>query len=201
MARPRSDIRARIVASARGLFLSAGVEAASLRSIAEEAGTSIGMIYYYFATKDALFLAAVDEPLETLARDLEASLDPSLSVADRLDRVHARLGELGELESIAVRIVLREALVSAPRLDVLRARLEPLFARVDRMLDDGRSSGVLRDDLPRSVLSLALFGSAVVAPIATALFDGPLRSADHASFSRTYLDGARASSDRTRSRR
>jgi AcrR family transcriptional regulator len=34
-----------------------GVDGASLREIAREAGTNIGMVVYYFATKDDLFLA------------------------------------------------------------------------------------------------------------------------------------------------
>ena len=45
MARPRSDIEPRIVHAARRRFLKEGVDGASLRTIAKDAGTSIGMVY------------------------------------------------------------------------------------------------------------------------------------------------------------
>jgi AcrR family transcriptional regulator len=44
MARPRSDIRPRLLASARARFLREGVDGASLRSIAKDAATNIGMV-------------------------------------------------------------------------------------------------------------------------------------------------------------
>jgi AcrR family transcriptional regulator len=61
MPRPKSDIDARIVAAARARFLVEGVDGASLRSIAQDAGTNVGMIYYYFPTKDDLFLGVVED--------------------------------------------------------------------------------------------------------------------------------------------
>lgn len=187
MARPRSDIRARILTSARSLFLRAGVEAASLRAIADDAGTSIGMIYYYFATKDALFLASIEDPLGALARDLEACVDPSVAASDRIDRLHARVRSLGELESVAVRIVLREALVSRERLDALRPALSPFVVLFARAVDEARESGALRTDVAPASLALALFGTSVAAPIAAALAGlGPL------DLSAIFGDGARA---------
>src|SRR4029077_6434218 len=57
MARPRSDIQPRIVRAARERFLAEGVDGASLRTIASDAGTNVGMVFYYFPTKDDLFLA------------------------------------------------------------------------------------------------------------------------------------------------
>ena len=44
MARPRSNIKERIVRAARAEFLKIGVEAASLRAIARRARTHLGMI-------------------------------------------------------------------------------------------------------------------------------------------------------------
>ena len=71
MARPRSDIGPRIVHAARRRFLVEGVDGASLRAIAHDARTSIGMIYYYFPTKDDLFLAVVEEMYVTVLADMK----------------------------------------------------------------------------------------------------------------------------------
>ena len=68
MARPGSDLRSRVVPAARARFLAQGVDGASLRSIADDAGTSIGMVYYYFKTKDDLFLAVVEDVYGELMR-------------------------------------------------------------------------------------------------------------------------------------
>ena len=62
MARPRTNIRERIVRAARHEFLEHGVGATALRAIARRARTSLGMIYYYFPAKEDLFLAVIEEP-------------------------------------------------------------------------------------------------------------------------------------------
>ncbi len=70
MGRTRSDLGPRIIEAARGRFLREGVDGASLRAIAADAGTSIGMVYYYFPTKDDLFFAVVEETYQHVLEDL-----------------------------------------------------------------------------------------------------------------------------------
>ena len=70
MARPRGDISERLIKAAREAFLTQGVDGASLREIAAEAGTSLGMITYYFPTKDDLFLAVLEQVYPKLLADL-----------------------------------------------------------------------------------------------------------------------------------
>ena len=125
MARPRSDIDVRILHAARAQFLSDGVEAASLRAIAKAAGTNIGMIYYYFPTKDDLFLAVVEEVYEGLLTKLAEALNGDVDVPARITRLYQRVGELDQTELDVLRLVVREALTSP-------ARLERLFERFQR---------------------------------------------------------------------
>ena len=72
----RATFRADSSAAARERFLTEGVDGASLREIARDAGTSIGMVYYYFPTKDELFLAVVEEVYAKLLADLASALAP-----------------------------------------------------------------------------------------------------------------------------
>src|SRR3954471_14354662 len=102
MARPRSDIRTRVLHEARTRFLLEGVDGASLRRIAEDAGTSIGMVYYYFPTKDELFLAVVEEVYEVVLADLLAALEPTRSVPERIEGLYAQIGRLSENERMVV---------------------------------------------------------------------------------------------------
>jgi AcrR family transcriptional regulator len=153
MARPRSDIQPRIVRAARRRFLEEGVDGASLRRIARDARTSIGMVYYYFPTKDDLFLGVVEEKYATLLADMTQALHPDAPVRERIRRLYARIGAVSDDELATVRLVLREVLVSSSRLDRLLGRFErghlPL---VFATLAEGLQDGSLRADLPPALL-------------------------------------------------
>ncbi|HEX4445737.1 MAG TPA: TetR/AcrR family transcriptional regulator [Polyangiaceae bacterium] len=116
MARPRSDIQARLVEAARARFLSQGVDGASLREIARDAGTNIGMVVYYFPTKDDLFLAVVEEVYAGVVHDMEQIFGLEDAARERLRRAFVRLGRTSDLELDVIRLVVREALSSSTRL-------------------------------------------------------------------------------------
>lgn len=124
MARPASDIPERLLSAARHHFLVSGVDGASLRKIAADADTSIGMIHYHYKTKDALFLAVVEQFYERFVADLAGALDPASDVETRLRRFFERFGALSDDELDVVRLVLREALVSNERLRSIVARFQ-----------------------------------------------------------------------------
>src|SRR5262249_53267057 len=122
MPRPRSDIQPRLIHAARDRFLREGVDGASLRDIARDAGTNIGMLYYYFPTKDDLFLAVVERRSPGLPAALTAALPPALPPAERLLRMYRRVGRMSEDDLVIVKLIVREALVSSQRLERLIAR-------------------------------------------------------------------------------
>jgi AcrR family transcriptional regulator len=124
MPRPPSDIAERIVEAARGRFLREGVDGASLRRIAEDAGTNIGMVYYYFKTKDDLFLAVVDDAYQLLVRDLMAALAPDVAPERRFARVYQRIAALSDREFDVIRLILREGLISSARLSSVVQRFQ-----------------------------------------------------------------------------
>jgi AcrR family transcriptional regulator len=117
MARPPSDIAARIITAARARFLREGVEGASLRQIAKDAGTNIGMVYYYFKTKDDLFLAIVQDVYGVLLADMtQILLASDLPEEQRFGPLYERVSRLSSEEFDVLRLILREALVSSTRL-------------------------------------------------------------------------------------
>lgn len=161
MARPKSDIEPRILRAARARFLADGVDTTSLRHIARDAGTTIGMIYYYFPTKDDLFFAVIEEVYEKLLADLEQALAPAGTTRDRLRRLYRRIACVSDDEVDIVRLVAREAMVSSPRLDRIVDRVRrghvPLTLRT---LLDGVRAGDLRSDVHPIVLMMATFALA-----------------------------------------
>ena len=154
MARPRGDIEPRVLEAARKRFLEQGVDGASLRKIAEDAGTNIGMIYYYFPTKEALFDAVVTHAYSIVLRDIEAALAPDVPVAECLRRLSLRIGSLSDEEFDVIRIVLKEALVSTERLGGLIKRFSkghvPLVLAT---LQRGVASGELSERVPLPILA------------------------------------------------
>lgn len=89
--RSREDKSAELVEIARRLFREKGYEGTTMAGIAREAGIATNVVHYYFATKDELFVAALDslqrEDLER-AKSSAASLEAALGefVCSRLDQ-------------------------------------------------------------------------------------------------------------------
>ncbi len=161
MARPRTDIGPRIVVAARKHFRRSGVEGSSLRAIAREAKTSIGMVYYYFPTKDDLFFAVVEETYQGILADLERLLTPEAPVAVRLERLFERIAGVSDEEVVILRLVAQEGLLQSPRFQRLVERfLRGHVPMVLRTLLDGVSEGALDGRRHPIVLMLATFGLA-----------------------------------------
>jgi len=161
MARPRTDIAPRILVAARRRFRRSGVDGATLRAIARDAGTSVGMIYYYFPTKDELFFAVVEEMYAKVLADLERALLPELSVNERLERLFERFASLHDDEIEVLRLVAQEGLLSSPRFERLVTRfLEGHVPLILRTLLDGQREGVLDARRHAIVLLLATAGLA-----------------------------------------
>jgi AcrR family transcriptional regulator len=155
MARPRSDIEPRIVHAARRRFLKEGVDGASLRTIARDAKTSIGMVYYYFPTKDDLFFAVVEEVYQGILADMLRALADDAPVKERIRRVYERIGNLSKLELAAVQLIAREVLVSSKRLDRLIARFQKGHVPVVvQTLMEGVGDGTIDPPIPPAVLFL-----------------------------------------------
>lgn len=175
MPRPRGDIEPRVLKAARERFLNEGVDGASLRGIASDAGTSIGMVYYYFPSKDALFLAVVEEVYEVLLRDLEAAIQPDVPVEQRVLRVLLRAARLSADELEVMRLVAREALSSSARLETLIARFQrghiPLLAR---LVADGVAARIFAPELHPMVILFSLLGVGVVPQLIRRVLDDRL---------------------------
>jgi len=158
VARPRTDIQPRIVHAARARFLSEGVDGASLRTIAADAGTNIGMVFYYFPTKDDLFLAVVDEVYSKLLADVGRALEGDEDLRDRLKGAFVRLGKASDEELSVVRLVVREVLLSSERYARVFERMQRghlgLFVAT---LAKGVQEGALDRDIPPPLLLIATF--------------------------------------------
>lgn len=77
--------RAGVLDAARAVFQRLGIEGASIREIAREAGYTPGAIYSYFDNKEAIYGALLGESLERLNAAVNAAGVNNLSAAEHLE--------------------------------------------------------------------------------------------------------------------
>lgn len=81
----RQQLRTLIIDAARDLFVSKGVEAVTMREIANRIGYSATSIYHHFVDKEAVIRAICDTDFLALA----TSLKNLLLIVNPVDRLHA----------------------------------------------------------------------------------------------------------------
>jgi TetR/AcrR family transcriptional regulator len=167
MARPRSDIQPRIVEAARVRFLAEGVDGASLREIARDAGTNIGMIVYYFPTKNDLFLAVIETAYAGIVGDMQKILTPEGPARERLRGAFVRLGSASDLEIDVIQLMAREALSSSTRFRRIVTRLmRGHIPLVIATISDGIRNGEFDPTIPAPIILLATIGLGALPQIA-----------------------------------
>jgi AcrR family transcriptional regulator len=167
MARPRSNIKERIVRAARHEFLAVGVDAASLRAIARRARTNLGMIYYYFPTKDDLFLGVIEEPYAKIVATFGELLGADAPVRERIRAVFRRIGAFTPEEAETFRLVLSEAIKSPERRAAVFARAwRGHLPLVFGALEGGKQAGDLDKGVPTPLLGLVTAAVGILPQIA-----------------------------------
>jgi AcrR family transcriptional regulator len=84
--------RAQIIEGARRVFIDKGFEAASMNDITREAGVSKGTIYVYFANKEELFEALIEEERGTIFKNMYDVLDNADDIRETLVKFGKVLG-------------------------------------------------------------------------------------------------------------
>src|SRR6266516_2098078 len=160
-AETKQATRANLLAAAAQEFARAGLERASVDAISLAAGYAKGTIYNYFASKEELFLAVVEDA------SAQAAASPAPTGAPARERLAAIIAGFCawacEHDSFA-RVLVRECLMGTPGLypRVILAEA-PLTGELETILREGARSGEFRDDVPAGILALAMAGLADLA--------------------------------------
>jgi AcrR family transcriptional regulator len=110
--------RERIVAAARRRFETYGYRRTSIAEIARDAGIAVGTIYRYFAGKEAVFLAVVEDLNERWLAESRRALDGPGTAADRLQRLGAASIRFAAESGLITAIAMRDTdIVFAPLLE------------------------------------------------------------------------------------
>jgi AcrR family transcriptional regulator len=156
---PRHERRRQLLDAALEVFVSRGYHAAAMDEIAERAGVSKPVLYQHFPGKLELYLALLDESVDTL---VETVRDALVSTTDNKQRVAATFGAYFEFvggEGQAYRLVFESDLSNE---SAVRDRLERAQRECAALI-----SQVVREDAGLSdeeahVLSVGMVGLAQV---------------------------------------
>lgn len=146
-----ADTRGRILLAARAAFGQSGYEATTIRKVAAAAGVDPALVHHYFGTKQQLFGAAMQFPVDLEAVVPGLLAGPSTGLGERVVRFW-----LGLWDDPASRPVVLALLRSAATDPVAAAMLR-------QVLTDGPLHAMATAiDLPEARLRAALVGSQLV---------------------------------------
>jgi len=99
------DTRAAILGAARARFAEHGFAGTTIRAVAGDAGVDAALVHHYFGSKDDLFLAALELPLDPRQVLLPAVAEGIDGVAERLLRAFLSAWDDPELQPRLVAVV------------------------------------------------------------------------------------------------
>jgi AcrR family transcriptional regulator len=133
--------------AAQAVFAEEGLRAASLRAIARRAGCDPALIYYHFASKEALFLALMNRRFPALLRDIEKLAEPTdlrptaLRLWDVLLIYHRHLKD-----DPGIRALIRGEIVRGAEglSHLIEDQIRPMVGSIQRIFEQGIARGEVR---------------------------------------------------------
>ncbi len=149
-ARDLERTKADILAVATKEFANHGLSGARIDTIAALMRTSKRMIYYYFGSKEGLYLAVLEKAYSDI-RAIEASLRlESLDPVEALRRLVEQTFENDDANEDFVRLVVIENIHLGrlfDKTDLLRRINSGAIETIKSILKRGQAAGIFRDDL------------------------------------------------------
>lgn len=155
-----AERRASILAAATRVFSLRGYGGATIAHIADAAAMSQGLVYRYFPSKEALFLALVQESFDRLDQAIRATDAMALSEGGKIAfALQGLIERLDADDDFARRITLLsqgDVMPSAPeeaRAALLAARDAP-YRAIEAILTRGQAEGSVGDGPPAELAML-----------------------------------------------
>lgn len=147
-----------IINAALSEFAEFGFEGASLRTIAQGAGTTHGLIRHHFGSKEDVFRACVDQAMMVYGSG-EKSIIQSLSAKQLNDpralieahkQIMRNFARVSAQNPLFMRILLHEGSKQSERLDYIYQQIELLNAQHQQFFNHLMKTGVLQQFDPNS---------------------------------------------------
>lgn len=158
-ARIRDTRRETILDAALGVFAERGLKIATVSDIARAAGMSHGLLYHYFASKDALVETLFDENIERMREIAAVAFDGEGPVLPRMERACELMLEQAEEQS-DLTLFVTQTMMSRALPDALRKKVEEsarhALDQLAALIAEGQATGEIADDASPQALATAV---------------------------------------------
>jgi AcrR family transcriptional regulator len=152
-----------ILTAARTLLLEKGINGTSINRIARQAELGIGTIYFYYRSKEELFVELQTEGLALLNKRIEQACSAEKTPADRIRCMAAAYRKFSKADKNYFEVI--NAFLSAPDIllsEELKTRIDThghrILGHLRRSLDEGVLRGTFRSDLSAKKTAVAFWG-------------------------------------------
>ena len=141
----REETRKKILDSAAQVFAAKGFHSAVVDDIVKASGTSKGAVYFYFESKDQIFVSLVEEYAATVAREIQRSVHRARGLVAQLEAAVVTLVRSFQEHRDLGKIVLVDWLSGGTEFQGKRMALKAMLVEVlrgylDRAVEDGKIS-------------------------------------------------------------
>lgn len=149
-----------IVAHARKIIMSKGMEKLTIRELAREIRLTEGAIYKHFRSKREIIELLIEDIETTLLKTIDAALESEGKSLEKLKNVFAsHLSYVEQRKGVSFAIInetinIKDEKLQSRMLSVLNA----YYKRIERLLLQGMETGEIRKDIKTSSASVAFFG-------------------------------------------
>jgi TetR/AcrR family transcriptional regulator, fatty acid metabolism regulator protein len=152
------DKRRRILDAAVRVFAAQGYEASRVGDVAKEAGVAYGLVYHYYASKDAVLEAVFREAWGRLLTAVALAEQTGGDAAGQLELVVKIVLRAWRDDPDLVRLLVREV-TRNPHIQDELDEIGQAFATLERMVRRGQADGTFRADLDPKLAAWMLYGA------------------------------------------
>jgi AcrR family transcriptional regulator len=177
MAISADERRRQILDAAVRVFARAGYAGCRVADVAEEAGVAYGLVYHYFASKDALLEAISAETWQSVTDAVARAREREDTGPGRLSYVTHFLLTAWDRQPDLVRVLIREV-SRAPRRDGLGVAAAAAFGAIEAVVADAQAAGEFRRDVHPALAAVVYFGAVDELLTRVVAGDAPVSLAD-----------------------
>jgi AcrR family transcriptional regulator len=152
------DRRQKILAAAVSVFAERGYEATRVGDIASEAGVAYGLVYHYFASKDAVLEAVFREAWGRLLSAIAQAEQMAGTAPERLGLVVKIVLRSWRDDPDLVRLLVREV-TRNPHIQDELDEIGQAFTSLERIIAGGQEEGTIRRSLDPKLCAWMLYGA------------------------------------------
>jgi len=152
------DRRQQILAAAVRVFAERGYEATRVGDVAREAGVAYGLVYHYFASKDAVLEAVFREAWGRLLAAVALAEETAGTAPERLSLVVKIVLRAWRDDPDLVRVLVREV-TRNPHIQDELDEIGQAFAALERIVSGGQREGTIRASLDARLSAWMLYGA------------------------------------------